>query len=291
VKVSRILVPLDGSQLAEAILPVASSFAEKLGASLVLLHVLEQEPPRDVHGEPHLALADAAGSYLEDRAQALLDAGIAVEVDVHDRPVANVAAAIDRHAHEHGADLIAMCAHGRSNPLDRLLGSIAERILRGGSAPILLRTVREPSDAPFELRTLLVPVDFEHDVEEALSAVRLLAPAYGAHVTLLSVREPGPSTAARLLPGATALAERYALDDLRRRIEELASGLRTEVTAVQADVSSRRPSAAILSAVEAATLVVVVTDAHGGAAGLFDPSTTQQLLARPDLTLLLIKEM
>jgi hypothetical protein len=43
--------------------------------------------------------------------------------------------------------------------------------------------------------------------------------------------------------------------------------------------------------VEPATLVVIVTDAHAGPAGLFDPSTTQQLLARPDLTLLLIKEM
>jgi nucleotide-binding universal stress UspA family protein len=291
VKASRILVPLDGSQLAEAILPVAASFAQKLGASLILLHVLEQEPPRDVHGEPHLALADAAETYLEERARTLRDAGVTVEVDVHERPVANVAAAIDRHAHEHDADLIAMCAHGRSNPLDRLLGSIAERILRGGSAPILLRTVRAPSDGPFELRHLLVPIDFEHDVDEALSAVRLLAAAYGAHVTLLSVREPGSPAAARLLPGATAQAERYALDDLRRRIDELADGLRADVTTVHADVSDRRPSSAILAAVEPATLVVLVTDAHGGPTGLFDPSTTQQLLARPDLTLLLIKEM
>jgi nucleotide-binding universal stress UspA family protein len=291
VKASRILVPLDGSQLAEAILPVAASFAQKLGASLILLHVLEQEPPRDVHGEPHLALADAAETYLEERARTLRDAGVTIEVDVHERPVANVAAAIDRHAHEHDADLIAMCAHGRSNLLDRLLGSIAERILRGGSAPILLRTVRAPSDGRFELRHLLVPIDFEHDVDEALSAVRLLAAAYGADVTLLSVREPGSPAAARLLPGATAQAERYALDDLRRRIDELADGLRADVTTVHADVSDRRPSSAILAAVEPATLVVLVTDAHGGPTGLFDPSTTQQLLARPDLTLLLIKEM
>jgi nucleotide-binding universal stress UspA family protein len=284
-------VPLDGSQLAEAILPVAASFAQELGASLILLHVLEQEPPRDVHGEPHLARADAAESYLEERARALRGAGAAVEVDVHERPVANVAAAIDRHAHEHDADLIAMCAHGRSNPLERLLGSIAERILRGGSAPILLRTVRAPSGAPFELRHLLVPIDFEHDVEEALSAVRLLARPYDADVTLLSVREPALPGASLLLPGATAQVERYALDDLRRRIEDLADSLRADVTTVRADVSARRPGAAILSAIEPATLVVVVTDAHGGPAGLFDPSTTQQLLARPDLTLLLIKEM
>ena len=290
-QVSRILVPLDGSQLAEAVLPVASSIAEKLGASLVLLHVLEQEPPRDVHGEPHLARADEAAAYLDERARTLRAPGVTVEVDVHERPVGNVAAAIDRHAHEHGADLIAMCAHGRTNPIDRLLGSIAERILRGGSTPILLRTVREPSNDPFELRNLLVPIDFEHDLDEALTVVRMLAGAYGAGVTLLSVREPGPSEAARLLPGTTALAERFALDDLRRRIEELAARLRADIAEVRTDVSDRRPSAAILAALEPASLVVLVTDAHGGPAGWFDPSTTQQLLGRPDLTLLLIKEM
>jgi nucleotide-binding universal stress UspA family protein len=291
-QVSRILVPLDGSRLAEAILPVAASFAGKLGATLVLLHVLEQEPPQDVHGESHLARADDAAAYLEQRAQALRRAGVVVEVDVHDRPVGNVAAAIDRHAHEHAADLIAMCAHGRTNPLDRLLGSIAERILRGGSAPILLRTVQEPSDQPFALRKLLVPIDFEHDLQEALAVVRMLAAAYDAPVQLLSVREPGPATAARLLPGTTALAEQFALDELHRRIDELAAALRAEGVAVAgAEVSDRRPSAAILSAVESGSLVVLVTDAHGGPGTWFDPPTTQQLLSHPDLTLLLIKEM
>jgi nucleotide-binding universal stress UspA family protein len=291
VQLSRILVPLDGSQLAEAILPVASSVAGKLGASLVLLHVLEQEPPHDVHGEPHLAQADEAAAYLDKRARVLRAAGIRVEVDVHERPVGNVAAAIDRHAHEHDVDLIAMCAHGRTNPIDRLLGSIAERILRGGGPPILLRTVREPASEPFDLRTLLVPIDFEHDVDEALAVVRMLAGAYGARVMLLSVREPGPTEAARLLPGTTALANRFALDDLRRRIDEIAASLRADVADVQTEVSDRRPSAAILAALEPASLVVLVTDAHGGPAGWFDPSTTQQLLGRPDLTLLLIKEL
>jgi nucleotide-binding universal stress UspA family protein len=291
--VRRILVPLDGSRLAEAVLPAAASFAEKLGACLILLHVLEQESPAEVHGEPHLSRADAAVAYLEERAQTFRARGISVEIDVHERPVGNVAAAIDQHAHEHGADLIAMCAHGRTNPIDRLLGSIAERILRGGGTPILLRTVRSPSEEHFELRNLLVPVDFEHDLDLALDAVRTLAEAYGAAVTLLSVREPGSPAAARLLPGATALAERYALDDLRRRVDELATDLRVEIRDVHAEVSDRRPAAAILAAHESlgASLVVLVTDAHGGLSSWYDPSTTQQLLARPELTLLLIKEL
>jgi nucleotide-binding universal stress UspA family protein len=293
VQVQRILVPLDGSRLAEAVLPAARSFAQKLGAAIILLHVLESESPTEVHGEPHLARADDAIAYLEGRAAALRAAAIEVTVDVHERPVTNVAAAIDQHAHEHGADLIAMCAHGRTNPIDRLLGSIAERILRGGSTPILLRTVRQPSDGVFELRNLLVPIDFAHDVDAALSATRTLAGAYAATVTLLSVPEPAPSAASRLLPGASALADRFDLDAVRRRVDELAASLRTDLPDVRTDVGDDGPAAAILAAVDSLpeSLVVVVTDAHGGFSSWYDPSTTQKLLGRPDLTLLLIKEL
>ena len=291
--VKRILVPLDGSRLAEAALPAACSFADKLHASLVLLHVLEREPPREVHGEPHLARADDAAAYLDGHAQRLRGAGVVVEVDVHERPVANVAAAIDQHAHEHGADLIAMCAHGRTNPLDRLLGSIAERILRGGGIPILLRTIRQPAAEEFLIRNLLVPIDFGHDVDAALSAARTLAQAYGATVTLLSVPEPPSPAAALLLPGATALARELGHDSVSRRLDELATGLRRELPDVQTVVTDQRPSTAILAASESLTaaLIVLVTDVHGGLSTWYDPSTAQQLLARPNLTLLLIKEL
>jgi len=58
---SRILVPLDGSRLAEAVLPAACSIAQKLGARRLLLHVLELDSPVTVHGEPHLrGLQEAA---------------------------------------------------------------------------------------------------------------------------------------------------------------------------------------------------------------------------------------
>jgi nucleotide-binding universal stress UspA family protein len=293
VRVTRILVPLDGSRLAEAVLPAAWSLATKLGARLLLLHVLEREPPTAVHGEPHLANAEEAIAYLEEHAKELRQRGIAVDVEVHERPVGDVAAAIDRHAHELEADLIAMCAHGRTNLRTRLVGSIAERILRGGSIPILLRTVRRPEAAGFALRTLLVPIDFGHDVEAALSAVRTLAAPYGAAAVLLSALEPAPPPAPRLLPGTSALTRAFDLDALSRRLDDLAAALRREVTDVQTIVDKRQPTDAILAASDSlpADLIVLVTDAHGGLSGWYDPSTAQRLLARSGLTLLLIKEL
>jgi nucleotide-binding universal stress UspA family protein len=290
---TRILVPLDGSRLAEAILPAACAIADRLDADLILLHVLEREPPTTVHGEPHLASAAAARAYLEAHAEQLRRGGIAVEVDVHDRPVRDVATAIDQHAHELRADLLAMCAHGRGDLRARIVGSIAERILRGGSIPILLRTVRRADGARFQLRNLLVPVDFSHDVEVALSAARALAAPFGATVVLLSAVEPGPPATTRLLPGTTAAAREFEQVDLARRLDELAARLRPEIPDVRTAADPRRPTEAILAAGDElpADLIVLVTDAHGGLSRWYEPSTAQQLLARPDLTLLLIKEL
>ncbi|HVB64331.1 MAG TPA: universal stress protein, partial [Nitrolancea sp.] len=50
----RVLVPLDGSRLAEAVLPVAFAIAARCGATVTLLHVLEHNAPETVHGQQHL---------------------------------------------------------------------------------------------------------------------------------------------------------------------------------------------------------------------------------------------
>jgi nucleotide-binding universal stress UspA family protein len=293
VRFTRILVPLDGSALAEAILPAARSLAERLGARLLLLHVPEQAPPAVVHGEPHLGDVPEALAYLERQADALRAGGVEVESHVHERPVDDVPTAVDMHTHELDADLIAMCAHGRGNIRSRVLGSIAERILRGGSVPILLRTVRHADVPGFDLRRMLVPIDFGHDVEAALGAARTLAPPYRAAVTLLSALEPPPPATGRLLPGTSALLREYDRDELGRRLGAVADGLRAELGDVEAVVADRPPTDAILELSESlpADLIVLVTDAHAGLESWYDPSTGRRLLQRPDLTLLLIKEL
>jgi nucleotide-binding universal stress UspA family protein len=290
---ARILVPLDGSPLAEAVMPAACSLAKRLGGTLLLLHVLEQEPPAAVHGEPHLCDAREAFEYLERQATDLRREGIAVESHVHERPVDDVARAVDMHAHEFGADLIAMCAHGRSNLRARLIGSIAERILRAGSVPVLLRTVRRAEVPAFDLRRVLVPIDFGHDVDAALAAARVLAVPYGAAVTLLAAPERPPPTTSRLLPGTSALMRAYDLDALGARLAEVADRLRADVREVDTLVAAEAPTPAILAAGDAlpADLIVLVTDAHGGLSSWSEPSTVQQLLRRADMTLLLIREL
>lgn len=292
-RIERILVALDGSRLAEAVLPAAASLAQRLDARLLLLHVLEREPPEKVHGEPHLTTIEDARRYLDEHAGRLRSERVDVGVHVHERTVSDVAAAIDRHAHEFDADLIAMCAHGRTNLRHRLMGSIAERILRGGSVPILLRTAGRPDGGEYRLRNLLVPVDFGHDVDAALAPTRLLATAYQSTVTLLAVPEPASAAATRLLPSASALTRELEREDLRRKVDELAQTLGSELPDVRTVVLDQQPADAILATAGSlpADLIVLVTDAHGGLASWYDPSIAQKLLTRPDLTLLLIKEL
>ena len=216
--------------------------------------------PQSVHGEPHLTTEAEAQLYLEAHAERLRSQQVEVAVHVHERQVADVAAAIDRHAHEFDAGLIAMCAHGRTNLRHRVMGSIAERILRGGSIPILLRTVRDPDGGEFRLRNLLVPIDFGHDVDAALAATRLLAVPYQATVTLLSVPEPSSPATRRLLPSASALANELDREDLHRQLGDLAAKLRAELPDVRTLVLDQKPADAIL---ETADVVAGGSDRAG----------------------------
>ena len=126
-----------------------------------------------------------------------------------------------------------------------------------------------------------------------IAATRLIAAPYQATVTLLSVPEPSSPATRRLLPSASALANELDREDLHRQLGDLAAKLRPELPDVRTVVLDQKPADAILETATSlpADLIVLVTDAHGGLAAWYDPSIAQQLLARPDLTLLLIKEL
>ena len=65
----HILVPLDGSSLAESALPVAASLSKAFKVPVTLLHVIEQDAPAEIHHTHHLTNAEEAGSYLSNVAQ------------------------------------------------------------------------------------------------------------------------------------------------------------------------------------------------------------------------------
>ena len=295
----HVLVPLDGSKLAEDVLGVVESLATHLGSKVTLLHVVERAAPERVHGQSHLTDAAAGRAYLEGVASKLRDRGIDVSTHVHERSVDDVAAAIDAHAHEYNVDLIAMCKHGRTGLRHRLAGSIAQQILQGGSIPILLRSPRDTgSPAPFELKQLLVPVDFEHDTDLVLEVAAEVARPYGACIDLMTAipslaEDRRDNAVARLLPGATMIALQMAREDAMEELDRRAVQLMQRGVQIQTRVREEDPATAILREAEEidADVIVLATHARAGLDAWYVGSTGDRVAAGGNHTLLLLREL
>ncbi len=154
----RVLVTLDGSAFAEAIIPVAADTARQIGAQLVLLQCV---PP------PEHARVDQDGmlvSYIDQQAASveaeartyLTDVAHAIEGDGLAKPMVDVRVAalaaetIAEAAHDHAAAFVAMATHGRTGVARMLMGSVADAVIRLAPAPVLLVKPRagEPDRLP-----------------------------------------------------------------------------------------------------------------------------------------------
>lgn len=141
----RIVVPLDGSQLAEQALPHAVAQALQFGADLILLKVLA--PLHDVVFSATSAVqaaeemsAQLARDYLEGIAAGIREQGITVQVAAVE---GEAYLEIIRYAEEQEADLIVISTRGQSGFSRWLLGSVTDRVVRGATVPVLLVQCRE----------------------------------------------------------------------------------------------------------------------------------------------------
>jgi nucleotide-binding universal stress UspA family protein len=151
--IGRVLIPLDGSQLAEQILDPATALAAATKAQVTLLRVVQQLTPesyvphsRRVSGIRPALLTQIqevdrqewahAEKYLNQLAERLRTRSLTVETRVvsHVRP----ATAILDDASTHGVDLIALATQGRGGLKRLLVGSVADKVLRGATTPVLV---------------------------------------------------------------------------------------------------------------------------------------------------------
>jgi len=141
----KILVPLDGSELAKRALDEAEKLARTFASEIVLLQVVPFMP---VYGSPELVTPlivdekqkESVEKYLTYVVEGLKTRGIKATAIV--RTGQQVAAEIIDFAKESGADLIVMCTHGRSGITRWVLGSVAHKVLTRAETPILLIHVR-----------------------------------------------------------------------------------------------------------------------------------------------------
>lgn len=134
----RVMVPLDGSRLAEGILPFILQIAGPLDLEVVLVRVVQPITAQALQGTGHVVLDDVparlreAREYLAPVAANLGGRGVRVTTDArHGETVTELLAA----ARDAGADLIALTTHGRSGLGRLLFGSVAEAVLRQANLP------------------------------------------------------------------------------------------------------------------------------------------------------------
>ena len=137
----RVLLPLDGSVMAEQALPYAVAQAERFRSELILLRAVGLslnnigQSPEEV-GWVQKQMGEWARDYLESIATQVRVEGIPVKVVVLLQAPPHEA--ITQFAEDNSVDLIVICSRGQSGPSRWLMGSVADRVVRGAATPVLL---------------------------------------------------------------------------------------------------------------------------------------------------------
>ena len=294
----HLIVPLDGSRLSEAALPVVIHLAQKLDATVTLVHVIEKNPPAEIHGEPHLCQADEAERYLEDVQRRMFPPGIRVERHVHEAATDDVPGSIAAHAREFESDLVVMCTHGRRGGLLKLLfGDIAQKVVASNVTPVLLIRPAEGGSAAFlSGRPFLVPLDGTSLRERALPIATALAAACKVDLDVLMVVPTlstlsGVNTASRfLLPATTQEMLDLASKDAEEYVRKLLDGMPAQGAKVTAGVKRGDPAEVIITEARrlGVDMIIIGTEGKAGMEAFWSSSVANKISSRTHLALLLI---
>ena len=292
----HILVPLDGSGLAESALPTAVYLSQAMHAGVSLLHVVETNAPETVHGERHLANRDEASAYLQELALSRFPTGVQVDMHVHEEKVEDVADAILSHVHELGSDLVIMCTHGSGGLRDMLYGSIAQQVIGKGATPVLLIQPDHERQVDFCCGKILVPLDGDPEHEQGIPVAQAVAQACRANILLLIVVHTmrtlpvDQASTARLLPSASGelldMIAVQALENLKEKaIQFQAVGISTSIAVTRGD-----PVQSIIETAreQMADLIIIGTHGKAGINAFWEGSIAARVSSRTHLPLLLV---
>ena len=293
----RILVPLDGSATAEAVLPYAEAFAAGFKTSVELMSVIDigamttHLSADKVHNLDTIIATEEkkCASYLKNVAK------IFSRFPTECRIVRGTPAETILEISKDGDTLIAMATHGRSGAKRWLLGSVAEKVLRGTTNPLFLVRAASAKSSPQRiLNSIVVPLDGSSLAERMLPTVAKWAHALDVEVTLIRAFEFPASAyfgSEDDLPDYDAFREearKEAAEYLKEKADSLiAEGVRT--------VSTRTiegPAAdEILSYAQTAPRAVIAMSTHGrsGVRRWILGSVTEKVVRHSDDPVLVVR--
>lgn len=264
---TKILVPLDGSELADRALPTAFALATQSEGEVLMVRALVPERvlvPDALSGygllwpdRPHdEATREARESMLKNRDKA--PRGVRTRFQLLE---GNAAEAIVESAVDNKCDLIVMSSHGYSGMTRWVLGSVAEKVLHAAPCPVLVMRGK------LDLSRLLVPLDGSQLAERALRPALDLAEALGGSVTLLRAVQPVPLTDIENLNQAErGLGQRYTEELIREAQDYLDFTARTHArprVEMHTVVTPEAPADAILRYTDMHDLDLIVMSTHG----------------------------
>ena len=263
-----VVFPTDFSPPAQVALLHAAALAEKTGAALRVLHVLE-EGEAEPSGGLASAVQQARAAVPELRVQAVQREGDAAE-------------AILAYARAERASVLVMGTHGRDGLARTFLGSVTESVIAETPCPVL--TVRADAAAPGTPGRVLVPLDLDDGRSDLvqLRVAKMLAADHGAVLRPIHVFQdidvPGTyGVVPNLLPGFSPDVAARVETELRRRVQA-AEGPEIEDDRVETRVVHGRPAPVIVEDATPGDLIVIGTRARGEIERLFLGSVAEHVL-------------
>ncbi len=273
----RILVPLDGSDLANQVLPYVRLLGKGFRAQVELLQIFEPISPSladPVHGLYLNQVVESARSHVEDYLE-----GVAVSLRKTGLTVSSVAreghpaAAIVQEAEMVPATLLVMCSHGRSGITRWLLGGTTDKVLHATSQPVLIvRSQDRRTVGPdVKLSAVLVPLDGSSLAEQALPHAVALAEVLGLKVIVVTAT-PSQQDYTLQFTGRVSHSLAHIQDLSKRTDTEAAVYLKTVcerlrqqgMSSVDRRVVHGDPASAIIAMTGEVRDAIVVMTTHGG---------------------------
>jgi universal stress protein A len=298
--IRKILATTDFSDESRVGVRYALALAEKLNATVALLHVIES-PPR-MSGVESVVLARkdpevialareklATLAKSEGKGDGAVTSSVRTGKPFHE---------ITTDARERAADLIVIATHGYTGAKRVLLGSTAEQVARHAPCPVLTvptRTTpkRTGKRSPFTVKKILVPIDFSNISKDALPWATFLAARFGAELVLLHIVEKFPIDyllGRELINETIVPLVKQAEADLGRLAGSLSQSTGVNISAV---VRAGKPFEEIYHAAEAlgADLIALTTHGYTGLKHVWLGSTAERVVRHAHCPVLVVREL
>jgi len=280
---SKILVPLDGSKLAEQVLPYAQMLAGAFGAALTLLQVTDPD------ARLPFTLSQSAGDYLKYTASGLspLPVGVLEKIGKPAEVIVDLA--------KTDADgLIAMVTHGVTGPRRWILGSVASKVVQSAENPILLIRAAQAAPTSPTFKRVIVPLDGSGVAERALPHARMLAGKLNLELVLVRTYSLPPDiylVADGVIGQGPAPYRENLHDESEKYLDGKVAGLRADgFASVSAHVTEGDPASEIVDLASAPqSLIAMATHGRSGVSRWALGSVAEKIIQHSRAPVLLIR--